>query len=94
MKFEGIYPPAVTPYADGSIDKKAFAGVPEFLVEAKVHGILTGGLISEYSGADEASTALEITGTVLPFRLRPMLQHSEIGIGITAHPDVWKGRLL
>lgn len=49
MKFEGIYPPAVTPYAaDGSIDKKAFANVLEFLIESKVHGVIIGGSTGEY----------------------------------------------
>ena len=47
MKFEGIYTPAVTPYADGTIDKKAFAEVLESLIEAKVHGIIVGGSTGE-----------------------------------------------
>lgn len=49
MKFQGIYPPAVTPYAaDGSIDKKAYAEVLESLIEAKVHGVVVGGSTGEY----------------------------------------------
>jgi 4-hydroxy-tetrahydrodipicolinate synthase len=49
MKFEGIYTPAVTPLtADGSIDKTAFAEVLEYLVDAKVHGIIIGGSTGEY----------------------------------------------
>lgn len=49
MKFEGIYTPAITPLAaDGSIDKTAFAEVLEYLIEAKVHGIIIGGSTGEY----------------------------------------------
>src|SRR5688572_21541367 len=49
MKFEGIYTPAVTPLtSDGSIDKTAFAEVLEYLVDAKVHGIIIGGSTGEY----------------------------------------------
>ena len=49
MKFEGIYTPAVTPFAaDGSIDRDAFAGVLEHLVTAGVHGIIVGGSTGEY----------------------------------------------
>ncbi|WP_028999638.1 dihydrodipicolinate synthase family protein [Azohydromonas australica] len=49
MKFEGIYTPAITPLRDdGSIDKAAFAEVLEYLIEAKVHGIIIGGSTGEY----------------------------------------------
>nr|WP_314872615.1 dihydrodipicolinate synthase family protein [uncultured Pseudomonas sp.] len=49
MKFEGIYTPAITPLdADGNIDKAAFAEILEYLVEAKVHGIIIGGSTGEY----------------------------------------------
>ena len=49
VKFEGIYTPAITPLAsDGSIDKAAFAEVLEYLVEAKIHGVIIGGSTGEY----------------------------------------------
>lgn len=49
MKFEGIYTPAITPLtADGQIDRAAFAEVLEYLIEAKVHGIIIGGSTGEY----------------------------------------------
>lgn len=49
MKFEGIYTPAITPFsADGQIDKAAFTEVLEYLVDAKVHGIIVGGSTGEY----------------------------------------------
>ncbi|HCL74290.1 dihydrodipicolinate synthase family protein [Stutzerimonas nitrititolerans] len=49
MKFEGIYTPAITPLnADGQIDRAAFADVLEYLIEARVHGIIIGGSTGEY----------------------------------------------
>ncbi|MFM2346502.1 MAG: 4-hydroxy-tetrahydrodipicolinate synthase [Pseudomonadota bacterium] len=49
MQFEGIYTPAITPLdAQGRIDLDAFASVLEFLVEARVHGIIIGGSTGEY----------------------------------------------
>lgn len=49
MKFEGIYTPAVTPFApDGSIDRDEFANVLDTLVVAGVHGIIVGGSTGEY----------------------------------------------
>lgn len=49
MKFEGIYTPAITPLTtDGQIDKTAFAEVLEYLIDAKVHGIIIGGSTGEY----------------------------------------------
>ncbi len=73
MKFEGIYPPAVTPYAaDGAIDKKAFASVLESLIEAKVHGVVVGGSTGEYYAQtaqerfDLAVCAKDVLGTRIP----------------------------
>ncbi|MEI9425776.1 dihydrodipicolinate synthase family protein [Mesorhizobium sp. Cs1299R1N1] len=49
MKFEGIYPPIVTPFTkDGQIDRSTFATIIEFLLDAKVHGIIVGGTTGEY----------------------------------------------
>ncbi|GGE22405.1 dihydrodipicolinate synthase family protein [Aureimonas endophytica] len=49
MKFEGIYTPAVTPFAkDGSINRDGFAAVIDHLVSAGVHGIIVGGSTGEY----------------------------------------------
>lgn len=73
MKFEGIYTPAITPLArDGSIDMTAFAEVIEFLIEAKVHGIIIGGSTGEYYAhtaqerLDLAARAKQIIGGRLP----------------------------
>ena len=47
--FEGIYTPAITPYAaDGRIDFAVFADVLESLIDAGVHGIIIGGSTGEY----------------------------------------------
>ncbi len=49
MKFEGIYPPVITPYHDDcSIDEDGFAVVLERLIKAGVHGIVVGGTTGEY----------------------------------------------
>lgn len=73
MKFEGIYTPAVTPLGpDGQIDRKAFAAVLEYLIEAKVHGIIVGGSTGEYYAQsaqeryDLGAYAKEVIGTRLP----------------------------
>lgn len=49
MNFDGIFTPAITPLtAQGNIDSAAFANVLEYLIEAKVHGIIIGGSTGEY----------------------------------------------
>lgn len=49
MNFDGIFTPVITPLAqDGSIDKTAFAEALEFLIQARVHGIIVGGSTGEY----------------------------------------------
>lgn len=73
MKFEGIYTPAITPLtADGQIDRQAFAEVLEYLIEARVHGIVIGGSTGEYYAQtaqerfDLAALAKEVIGTRMP----------------------------
>jgi len=49
MKFEGIYPPVITPYHDDySIDYQGFERMIEHLIASKVHGIIVGGTTGEY----------------------------------------------
>jgi len=49
MNFDGIFTPAIVPLAEsGQIDYIAFADVLEFLIEAKVHGIVVAGTTGEY----------------------------------------------
>src|SRR5215471_14792281 len=73
MKFEGIYTPAITPLTpQGQIDKTAFADVLEYLISAKVHGIIIGGSTGEYYAhtAQErfelAALAKQVIGTRVP----------------------------
>lgn len=73
MKFEGIYTPAITPLtSEGQIDKTAFAEVLEYLIEAKVHGIIIGGSTGEYYAhtaqerLDLAALAKTVIGTRVP----------------------------
>lgn len=49
MKFEGIYPPIITPYhEDYSIDYQGFETMIEHLIKAGVDGIIVGGTTGEY----------------------------------------------
>ncbi|MBK5017146.1 MULTISPECIES: dihydrodipicolinate synthase family protein [Pantoea] len=72
LTFEGIYTPAITPYAaDGSIDFAAFADVLESLIEARVHGIIIGGSTGEYyaQSAEERLALVEHASKVIGQRL-------------------------
>ena len=72
MTFEGIYTPAITPYAaDGSIDYAAFANVLESLIEARVHGIIIGGSTGEYyaQSTEERLSLVEHARKVIGNRL-------------------------
>ena len=49
MKFEGIYPPLITPHtADHAIDRDGVVAMIEHLIAAGVHGIVVGGTTGEY----------------------------------------------
>jgi 4-hydroxy-tetrahydrodipicolinate synthase len=70
--FEGIYTPAITPYAaDGSIDFPRFAEVLESLIEARVHGIIIGGSTGEYyaQSPEERKALVEHARSVIGTRL-------------------------
>ncbi len=48
MKFEGIYPPVITPFNDDfSIDWEGFETMIEHLISSGVHGIVVGGTTGE-----------------------------------------------
>lgn len=73
LTFEGIYTPAITPYAaDGSIDFARFAEVLESLIENRVHGIIIGGSTGEYYAQSPeerkalAEHARQVIGNRLP----------------------------
>lgn len=49
MRFEGIYPPIITPFqSDLTVDWEAWAEVVEFLIAEGVHGIIVGGTTGEF----------------------------------------------
>ena len=48
MQFDGIYVPVITPFSsDYSIDRDAWTGMIEYLIEVGVHGICIGGTTGE-----------------------------------------------
>lgn len=62
MKFEGIYPPVITPYKeDYSIDYQGFETMIEHLVASGVHGIIVGGTTGEYY-AQSPAERVELMG--------------------------------
>ena len=72
LTFEGIYTPAITPYAaDGSIDFARFSDVLESLIEARVHGIIIGGSTGEYyaQSPEERKALVEHARQVIGSRL-------------------------
>ena len=72
MRYEGIYTPIVTPYAnDFSIDYATLADVVEHLVGAGVHGIIVAGTTGEYYAqtADERVAVMNAVADVLAGRL-------------------------
>jgi len=49
MKFEGIIPPAITPFADdGSIDYAGYGAVIDYMIENNVHAVIAGGTTGEF----------------------------------------------
>ena len=85
MKFEGIYPPVITPYQDnGDIDRDGFAAMVEHLVTSRVHGVIVGGTTGEYyaQSKEERVELMGLAREVLQGRL-PLI----IGIGAIRTED-------
>ncbi|WP_170435544.1 dihydrodipicolinate synthase family protein [Ruegeria arenilitoris] len=85
FRFQGIYTPVVTPYADDySVDWDALAEVIEYLVENGVHGLISGGSTGEnYAQAvDERLELVRFTHQRLKGRL-PLV----VGTGAMLTPD-------
>ena len=79
MKFEGIYPPVITPSnADFSIDFDGFEVIIERLIASGVHGIIVGGTTGEYyaHNKDERTRCMQVAREVIAGRL-PMI----VGVG-------------
>ena len=85
MKFEGIYPPVITPYReDLSIDRDGFVAVIEHLVAAGVHGIIVGGTTGEYyaQSRDERVELVKLAKAAIKDRL-PLI----VGVGAIRTED-------
>jgi len=85
MKFEGIYPPVITPYRDDySIDHQGFEKMIEHLIASGVHGVIVGGTTGEYY-AQSREERIELMNTareVIKGRL-PLI----VGIGAIRTED-------
>ena len=85
MKFEGIYPPVITPHMEnGDIDRDGFEEMVEHLVSSKVHGVIVGGTTGEYY-AQSKEERVELMGLgkeVLKQRL-PLI----VGVGAIRTED-------
>ncbi len=85
FKFEGIYTPIITPlHADGGFNHDALADQVEHLIEAGVHGVISGGSTGEnYAQSVEERLALaRFTRDRINGRL-PMI----VGTGTMRTPD-------
>lgn len=85
MKFEGIYPPVITPHnEDYSIDFGGFETMIEHLIEAGVDGIIVGGTTGEYYAQSNAERAqcMQVANRIIAGRL-PMIA----GIGAIRTED-------
>ncbi len=68
MKFQGIYPPVITPYhSDGAIDEAGFINVVNHLCKSGVHGIVVGGTTGEYyvQNSDERSLLVKLASETI-----------------------------
>lgn len=85
MKFEGIYPPVITPHNDDhSIDYQGFETMVEHLVSSGVHGVIVGGTTGEYysQSKQERLELMRIAKRVIRGRL-PLI----VGIGAIRTED-------
>lgn len=85
MKFEGIYPPVITPHLEnGEIDRDGFVQMVEHLVQSGVHGIIVGGTTGEYYAQtkEERTELMGLANETLNNRL-PLI----VGIGAIRTED-------
>ncbi|MFZ0487492.1 MAG: dihydrodipicolinate synthase family protein [Arenicellales bacterium] len=85
MRFEGIYPPVITPHnEDFSIDYHGFEAIIEHLVSSGVHGIIVGGTTGEYYAQtrEERIELMRVARRVINGRL-PLI----IGVGAIRTED-------
>ncbi len=85
MKFQGIYPPVITPHKeDLSIDRDGFVTMIEHLIDAGVHGIIVGGTTGEYyaQSKEERVELMKLASTTIGGRL-PLI----VGVGAIRTED-------
>jgi 4-hydroxy-tetrahydrodipicolinate synthase len=85
MKFEGVYPPVITPHLEnGEIDRDGFVQMVEYLVQSGVHGIIVGGTTGEYYAQtkEERTELMGLANEILNHRL-PLI----VGIGAIRTED-------
>lgn len=85
MKFEGIYPPVITPYhEDYAIDYDGFGRMIEHLIASGVQGIIVGGTTGEYyaQSKDERAELMGVAREVINGRV-PLI----VGIGAIRTED-------
>lgn len=85
MKFEGIYPPVITPYhEDYAIDYDGFGRMIEHLIGSGVQGIIVGGTTGEYyaQSKDERAELMGVAREVINGRV-PLI----VGIGAIRTED-------
>ena len=85
MKFEGIYPPVITPHnEDCSIDLAGFKIMIEHLIASGVDGIVVGGTTGEYyaQSRSERTECMQVANQIIAGRL-PMIA----GIGAIRTED-------
>ncbi len=85
MKFEGIYPPVITPHHEnGDIDRDGFSTMVEHLVSSRVHGVIVGGTTGEYyaQSKEERIELMGLAREVLRNRL-PLI----VGVGAIRTED-------
>lgn len=88
MKFEGIYPPVITPHkADGEIDHDGFVQMLDYLATSGVHGVIVSGTTGEYyaQSDEERSGLVKLASETLDGRL-PLI----VGVGAIRTEDCIK----
>ena len=85
MKFEGTYPPVITPYnEDYSINFEGLETIIEFLLAAEVDGLIIGGTTGEYhvQTLEERTESMRLAKKIISNRV-PMI----VGIGAIRTQD-------
>ena len=85
MKFEGIYPPVITPHKNnGDIDYDAFVSMVDYLATSGVHGVIVSGTTGEYysQSTEERNGLVKLAKQTLGDRL-PLI----VGVGAIRTED-------